>query len=120
MEINIEQIAQKAKISSRILSGLDTETKNLALEKIAQAINANKDYILSQNNEDLKKAKVLLGNGEISQSIYDRLKLSEAKFNDMVAGIFDVKKLEDPVNKTLSANNTPPTFNELNKCGKYS
>lgn len=103
MEINIEQIAQNAKIASRILSGLSTDTKNLALEKIAQTIKENKDYILSQNEEDLKKAKILLENGEISQSIYDRLKLSESKFNDMVAGILDVKKLEDPVNKTLTA-----------------
>lgn len=103
MEINIEQIAQNAKIASRVLSGLSTDTKNLALEKIAQTIKENKDYILSQNEEDLKKAKILLENGEISQSIYDRLKLSESKFNDMVAGILDVKKLDDPVNKTLTA-----------------
>ena len=44
MEINIEQIAQNAKIASRILSGLSTDTKNLALEKIAQTIKENKVY----------------------------------------------------------------------------
>lgn len=103
MQNNIEQIAVKAKEASLILAGLSTEKKNLALEKIAEALLANKAYIISQNIEDLKKAQALLEKGEISQAIFDRLKLSEAKFNDVIAGILDVKKLQDPINQTLCA-----------------
>ena len=103
MTNNIKQIAQKAKEASLILAGLNSQTKDQALQDIADALLANKAYIFSQNEEDLKKAKKLLENKEISQAIYDRLKLSDSKFNDMIAGILDVKKLQDPINTTLCA-----------------
>jgi len=100
---NIETIVKSAKEASFILSAIDTKTKNFALETIANAIQQNKNYILEQNKKDLDNAKILLDKGEISQSIFDRLKLSDNKFDDMVAGIFDVKNLPDPVNQVLSA-----------------
>lgn len=103
MQNNIEKIAIKAKEASLILAGLDSNIKNNALEAIADALKQNKNYIMAQNEEDLKKAKILLEKGEISQAIYDRLKLSEAKFNDVISGILDVKKLPDPINNTLCA-----------------
>ena len=98
---NMEQIATKAKEASLVLAGLSTQIKNDALEAIANALIKSKAYIMTQNEEDLKKAKVLLEKGEISQAIYDRLKLSDAKFNDVISGVLDVKKLQDPVNQTL-------------------
>ena len=101
MQNNIEQIAIKAKEASLVLAGLSTQLKNDALEAIANALIKSKAYIMTQNEEDLKKAKVLLEKGEISQAIYDRLKLSDAKFNDVISGVLDVKKLQDPVNQTL-------------------
>jgi len=100
---NIETIALNAKKASLILAKLSCEVKNQALESIASALVKNKEYIISQNQEDLKNAKKLLENGEISQAIFDRLKLSEAKFNDMISGVLDVKKLPDPINQVLSA-----------------
>ncbi len=103
MVCDMENIAQNAKKASLVLASLDTNKKNEALEKIAEALVLQKDYIISQNEVDLAKAKIMLEKGEISQSIYDRLKLSESKFNDMIAGVRDVKKLDEPVNKVLSA-----------------
>ena len=103
MQNNIEQIAIKAKEASLTLAGLNTQTKNDALQSIADALMQNKAYIMTQNEEDLKKAKLLLEKGEISQAIFDRLKLSDAKFNDVISGVLDVKKLQDPVNQTLCA-----------------
>ena len=100
---NIENIALNAKKASLILAKLSCDVKNQALESIADALVENKQYIISQNEEDLKNAKKLLENGEISQAIYDRLKLSDSKFNDMISGVLDVKKLPDPVNQVLSA-----------------
>ena len=102
--MDIEKIATNAKSASIVMAALDTDTKNDALLKIADALIKNKAYIISQNEEDLKKAKEQLNNGEISQSIYDRLKLSDAKFNDMVSGVKDVAKLPEPVGQTLWAN----------------
>jgi glutamate-5-semialdehyde dehydrogenase len=43
----------------------------------------------------------MVENGEISQSTYNRLKLDENKLRDMVKGIRDISKLDDPVNKVM-------------------
>ena len=101
---NMEQIAKEAKRASVRMSAIPSEIKNQVLNKIADAINTNKDYIISQNSEDLKNAKILLEKGELSQAIFDRLKLSDSKFNDMISGVKDVAKLPDPVGQTLWSN----------------
>ena len=101
---NMEIIAKNAQKASVVLSAVSADVRNDILLKIANALVENKDYIISQNNEDLKQAKALLEQGKISQSIYDRLKLSDAKFNDMVSGVKDVAKLPDPIGQILWAN----------------
>ena len=95
------EMVKKAKEASIKMSALNTDIKNAALKKIAQALNDNKDRIFSANSKDLTEAEKLVATGEITQSTYNRLKLDENKFRDMVMGILDVAKLEDPVNKIL-------------------
>ena len=84
------------------LSNLNTKTKNLALEKIADKLTANYNKILESNKIDLANAKLLVEKGELSQSLYKRLALSENKFKEMVNGVKDVAKLSDPTGKLLS------------------
>ena len=45
--------------------------------------------------------KQLVDTGKSQKATYGRLKLDENKMRDMIQGIYDVIKLEDPVNKTL-------------------
>ncbi|MDD3593364.1 MAG: glutamate-5-semialdehyde dehydrogenase [Candidatus Gastranaerophilales bacterium] len=103
MQNDIKQTAKLAKEASLILASLGENIKNKALEKIYEELIANKDYIIAQNKEDLKNAQTLLDNGEISRAIYDRLELSDSKFDAMAEGILDVKNLKDPVNQTTWA-----------------
>ena len=103
MVTNLENMAQNAKLASYTLASLDTLTKNNALEAIANKIEQNKLQILQENAKDLEEAKKLLENNEITKSTYNRLKLDENKMRDMIQGIKDVKRLEDPVNKKLWA-----------------
>lgn len=103
MATNLETMAQNAKLASYTLASLDTLTKNNALEAIANKIEQNKLQILQENAKDLEEAKKLLENNEITKSTYNRLKLDENKMRDMIQGIKDVKRLEDPVNKKLWA-----------------
>ena len=95
------QIAKNAKEASLKIADLSTEIKNKALLKIADGIEAAKDEIFEANNVDLKIAQKLVDDGKLSKSTYNRLVFSEAKMRDMVAGIRDVAKLEDPINKKL-------------------
>lgn len=103
METNLEKIAQNAKLASYTLASLDTSVKDNALLAVAQKIEENKDLIMQENEKDLEAAKELLENGELKQSTYNRLKLDENKMRDMIQGIKDVKKLDDPVNKKIWA-----------------
>lgn len=95
------QIAKNAKEASLKIADLSTEIKNKALLKIADGIEAAKDKIFEANKVDLELAQKLVDEGKLSKSTFNRLVFSETKMRDMVAGIRDVAKLEDPINKKL-------------------
>jgi glutamate-5-semialdehyde dehydrogenase len=101
--LNVETIAKNAKKASYKLASINTEIKNNALEAIAINIIKNKGKIIEANQKDLKEASNLLEKGDLSSSLYNRLKIDEEKIDVMVQGIYDVIKLEDPVNKILWA-----------------
>ena len=96
-----KEIAYKAKAASKRLSSISGEIKNKALLKIAELLDSDRDKILNANKLDLELAKPLLDSGELSQSVYNRLKLDENKLRDMIQGIIDIYELEDPIGKTL-------------------
>lgn len=95
------QIAKDAKEASLKIADLSTELKNKALLQIAEKIELNATEIFSANKQDLASAESLVQSGEITKSTFNRLKLDENKMRDMVQGIRDIAKLDDPVNKKL-------------------
>ena len=95
------QIAKNAKEASLKIADLSTEIKNDALIKIADEIEASKSEIFDANKKDLAEAEKLVETGKLNKSTFNRLKLDENKMRDMVQGIRDIAKLEDPVNKKL-------------------
>ena len=99
--IDFVKIAKDAKEASLKIADLSTELKNTALLKIADEIELNKEEIFEANETDLEAAKSLVESGEITKSTFNRLKLDENKMRDMIQGIRDIAKLEDPVNKKL-------------------
>lgn len=96
--MNFEDIAKQAKNASLEMAELTTEVKNQALLKIADALEENKSKIFEANKTDLEQAK-----DSVSPSVFNRLKLDENKMRDMIQGIRDVVKLEEPIGKTLLA-----------------
>lgn len=98
---NVREIAKLAKIASIQAMQLSTKLKNIALNNIAKAFEENKELILEANKQDLNEAQNLLDNGEISQAVFNRLKLDENKLRDMILGVKDIANLPDPINKTL-------------------
>lgn len=99
--IDFVKIAKDAKEASLKIADLSTELKNTALLKIADEIELNKDEIFEANKTDLEAAKSFVESGELTKSTFNRLKLDENKMRDMIQGIRDIAKLEDPVNKKL-------------------
>ena len=99
--MDFESIAKKAKDASLKIADLPEQVKNEALLKIADAIEAEKEGIFSANSKDLAEAEKLVAAGEITKSVFNRLKLDENKMRDMIKGIRDIAALPDPVNRKL-------------------
>lgn len=99
--MNIDEIVKCANDAKIKLMDLSTEKKNEALENVAKNIENNKEKIYEANKKDLEYASKLVKTGKLTKATFGRLKLDENKMRDMVKGIYDVIKLEDPSNKTL-------------------
>ena len=101
MNNNFLEIAKNAKSASIRAQKLSNEIKNLALKTIAKELNARKSEVFEANIKDLQNAALLLQSGEITNAIYNRLKLDENKMRDMIQGLLDISELPDPVNKKI-------------------
>ncbi len=103
--------AKKAKEASRLLAVMPTEQKNAALHMIADALQANSDFILSQNALDLAAAEK---NG-MSAPLMDRLRLTNERISQMAQGVRDVAALDDPIGETMSGFTRPNGLEILKK-----
>ncbi|MDG6244830.1 MAG: glutamate-5-semialdehyde dehydrogenase [Methanolobus sp.] len=103
MVMEIEEKVIEAKKASIILASVNTESKNAALEAMAQALENNREKILEANRKDVETAEKLKRKGELSQALVDRLKVTDSKISGMIDGIRDVISLEDPVGETIDA-----------------
>jgi len=99
----IEEKAKLARRASFKLANVATEEKNKALLRIADSISANREQILAANAQDIEEAEVAVEEGKLSKPLLERLKLDDAKIEEMIKSVRDVAKLDDPVGKTLSA-----------------
>ncbi len=99
----IEQQGQQAKEASKMLATASTRRKNKALHTIAEAINQRRDEWIKANEVDITKARV---NG-MSESMLDRLKLTDARIDGIIQGLREVAALPDPVGRTLSETTRP-------------
>lgn len=95
-----EAAAKAAAYSARNLAILSVEDRNHALTTIHDALKAAKQSILDANARDMALAKQASQDGKLSQSLIKRLDLGRpGKFDDMLQGILDVRKLPDPIGK---------------------
>lgn len=101
--ISFLEIAKNAKEASLKLANLPSELKNTALESVADLIEQSRQKIFNANAQDLIDAKKMVESGELSQAVFNRLKLDENKMNAMISGVRDLIKLDDPINKCLLA-----------------
>ena len=90
--MNIIELAQKAKEASYKLAGISLETRNKALKNIYEALIENKDNILKANKKDIELSKDVL-----SEPMLKRLKVDEKVFNYMLKRFQDTILLPDPL-----------------------
>ncbi|OEH84415.1 glutamate-5-semialdehyde dehydrogenase [Desulfuribacillus stibiiarsenatis] len=96
----MSEVVEKAKIAKQVcrkLSTTSSEAKNQAILAIAQGLLQNIDVIVAENQKDIDAAIA----NQTSQSIIDRLILTEARIKDMVEGLEQITQLEDPIGEVL-------------------
>ncbi len=96
------EILKSAKQAVKTILTLTTEQKNEALLNMADALEENAEYILSENASDIEAAK-----DKISPVMIDRLRLTPERIKGMADGIRDVVKLPDPVGEVLETVTRP-------------
>ena len=103
----ILEMATKARAAAAGLAKKTTDEKNAALLAIAESLEKNRAAIVAANGVDLAHAK----EAGISSSMLDRLTLTPARFDAMVAGVRHVATLPDPVGETIWTRERPSGIN---------
>jgi glutamate-5-semialdehyde dehydrogenase len=91
--------AKKLRSASKVLSILSTEEKNEALAKMADRLLSEKEWIVTENAKDIQAG----AEKGFTPSLLDRLLLTEERIEQIVEGIHQLIKLEDPIGETIEA-----------------
>lgn len=89
--------AKKLKKAAKTLGMLSSEKKNEALAKMADYIISEKEFILAENAKDIQAGK----EKGLSDSLLDRLLLTEDRIGQIADGIQQLIKLVDPIGETI-------------------
>lgn len=102
----MEELIQKgrlAKEASYYLSNLSAHEKNDALNKVADTLVKNQQFILDSNGKDMENG-VKSG---LKGAILDRLMLDEKRIQAMSDGLRQIARLEDPVGEIIMMKKRP-------------
>ncbi len=97
LENLIHQIGRQARVASRALANLPTDTKNTILRAMADELIARTDLVVAENAQDVAAAE----SAGLTRSSVDRLRLDPDRVAAIAAGIRQVATLPDPVNEVL-------------------
>ena len=89
----INELGQKARIAGREISKAESGKKNLALLKIADQIENNRDLLIQENQKDLAAGR----QNDLEAALLDRLELTSGRIDAMIEGLKQVAALPDPI-----------------------
>lgn len=93
----LTELGIRAKAASRILNRTATNDKNSALSAMADALEANAEFILQRNECDMQNG----AKSGMSKALLDRLRLDRDRISSIADGIRKVVSLPDPVGRIL-------------------
>jgi len=94
---SVAEICRAAKEASYGLARVTTETKNAALAKLAEALEARAEEILEANDADLQAAR----EAGVADALLDRLALDRGRIKAMADGVREIVGLPDPVGEVI-------------------
>ncbi|MEX2523345.1 MAG: glutamate-5-semialdehyde dehydrogenase [Gammaproteobacteria bacterium] len=89
----MQELGRQARAAGRLLARTQTGVKNAALEAIAARLHAERRSLLEANSRDMQAGEA----NNLESALMDRLELTDARIDAMIAGLEQVAKLEDPV-----------------------
>lgn len=89
----IKEQVKKVKLSAPKLSASTLSERNEALLAVARALEADKEKIFEANREDMERSE----KEGIPGPVLKRLKFDEGKLRDVLNGIHDLVKMDDPL-----------------------
>ena len=89
----MEALVKAARKASFRTAVIETEVKNCALLKIAEALQARRSEIEAANDEDMRRAAA----DKLTPALVDRLRLDGHKIDSLVTGLKSLAELQDPV-----------------------
>ncbi len=93
----LQQIGEQAVGATYELQGLDTASKNKALEQVAKDLVEATDRILEANELDIQAGI----QANMSEGLLDRLRLTKDRIASMAEGMTQIIALEDPIGEIL-------------------
>jgi glutamate-5-semialdehyde dehydrogenase len=93
----VEAKARAAKEAARALALAPTRVKNEALSQMARGLEEKAPAVLEANRADLERART----AGVTRAFLDRLTLTDARIEEMAAGLRSVAALPDPVGETV-------------------
>jgi len=92
-----EKLAEKAKGASDTLAHASSDEKNAVLERLADALGKNSDYLCAENSKDIAAAE----KEGLQNSLIDRLRIDDKLIREMRGSLRDVASLPDPVGEIV-------------------
>jgi glutamate-5-semialdehyde dehydrogenase len=101
--LQMAKMGRQAKQASAILAKISTDVKNRALVAMADALLANREFLIRENVLDVERAR----QDGLSRAMIDRLTLSETTIRGIARGLTEVAALPDPVGNIASLRRRP-------------
>ncbi len=103
IETYMHQLGRAAREASRAIARAETRQKDLALIRMAEAIERNAERLLAANARDLDAARA----EGLSEALIDRLTLTARGVAGMAEGLRQIAQLPDPVGGITDLNYRP-------------
>lgn len=99
----MEELGIRAKKAAKTVQYLGQTQKNTGLRMAADELIAQQEYILEENEKDIREAQE---NG-MKPSLVDRLCLNRERVEGMAEGLWQIGELPDPIGEVISMNERP-------------
>lgn len=94
---SLQERLQQSRRASHKMAVLESRVKDRILGEFAALLERHREFLLTQNRRDQEAQRE-----RISESLFQRLVLTDSKLDGLIQGIRDLIGLDDPVNRLLA------------------